>query len=412
MTESLPLSMPRTYNTAFFRISPMQLSSILIADPSPDGSATVIPPAIQRNIASFKAHHPGLPHRLYDRPAIRHFLHEEMGSEVLWAFDQLLPYAYKADLARLCLLYVHGGLYADLSVHFTGAWDVIPGKIGVFRDRAVAAPWIASNTILAAPARFPAVEAAIRMILANCRTRHRGNNPLSPTGPLLLGKALAMHCEPEEIRLGEVSDVSTRDGITSLVFVDTHDGRVIACRAKSKAGLSELGMTHGVNDYNRFYYAGVIFAGDFPVSVPAAVLHARGQARGEVRDDLLVCRTAATTTSTTNTAHLVVHASLMPFGPGTYTVVLDVASVSRGGVLSLIVHGDGGAEVAREVRCFAGMADGDDDGPLRMAVRFTLTATRDDILFAVTMSNAAQTCLRSLSVHCEPPDGEVAVPLP
>lgn len=389
----------------------MQLSSILIADPLPNGEATIVPPSIQRNIASFKAHHPGWPHRLYDRDAIRRFLKEEMGGEVLWAFDQLLPYAYKADLARLCLLYAYGGIYADLSVQFTDAWDVVPGKIGVFRDRAVAAPWVASNTILAAPARFPAVEAAIHMILANCRARRRGSDPLYPTGPLLFGKALAMHCEPEQIRLGEVRNVSARDGISSLVFVDTHDGRIIGHRTKSKAGLGELGIAHGVNDYNRFHYAGVIFAGDFPVTVPAVVLHARGQAHGEMHGDLLVCRTPASAAPASDSTYVVVHAGLMPFAPGIYTAVLELASVSHTAMLALIVHGSNGDAVAREGRCIESSAAGGDAGPLSLKVRFALAATREDIMFAVTIAGATEVGLRSLVIHRESPEWEVATPL-
>ena len=137
----------------------MNLFSILIADgPEGDPPAATLPPTVARNIDSFKAHHPDLAHRFFDRYAIRSFLADSMEQDVLWAFDQLLPYAYKADLARLCLLHEFGGVYADLSVCFHGSWSVRPGKLSIFRDRAFFAPWIVSNTIIAAPPRFPAIQ--------------------------------------------------------------------------------------------------------------------------------------------------------------------------------------------------------------------------------------------------------------
>ena len=39
-----------------------------------------------------------------------------MDSDVLNAFDMLKPLAYKADLARYCLIYKLGGWYADISL--------------------------------------------------------------------------------------------------------------------------------------------------------------------------------------------------------------------------------------------------------------------------------------------------------
>lgn len=43
------------------------------------------------------------------------------GCDALVAFDSLIPLAYKAGLGRYCLLLECGGLYTDLSIHFSQA---------------------------------------------------------------------------------------------------------------------------------------------------------------------------------------------------------------------------------------------------------------------------------------------------
>ncbi|HZW20900.1 glycosyltransferase family 32 protein [Noviherbaspirillum sp.] len=364
----------------------MHLFNILISDREDDLSLAALPPPIQRNIESFKAHHPGMPHRLYGKNAIRDFL-GRMDKEALWAFDQLLPYAYKADLARLCLLHEYGGVYADLSVHFHRAWDVLPGKLSVFRDRAVIAPWIVSNTILAAPARFPAIQAAIRMIVANCHSRYRGTSPLCPTGPVLLGKAIAMHCTPDQIHLGEVTNVAARDTMESLVFVDASDGRLVAYRAKTKAGLDELGLEEGVNNYNDFHYAGVIYANDFPVTVTADYLQRMGQTSCALIDAELVCDPADPPDAALRPLAL---ANLFPFAAGGYGVLMDV-SASAGSVLGLVaVRIKDGVELARTTVQLA------QDGPATIAAQFDLPASRNDIGIGILASGNARARIRQL----------------
>ncbi len=380
----------------------MNLFSILIADhPQENDSGAGLPPAIIRNIESFKAWHPGAQHRLYDREAIRAFLRSSMGKDVLWAFDELLPYAYKADLARLCLLHAFGGVYADLSVHFHGNWEVRPGKISIFRDRAHVAPWIVSNTIISAPPRFPAIEAAIRMILANCRARHRGSSPLCPTGPVLLGKAIALHCDPQQIHMGEVSNAAARDTVEALVFIDAADGRLVGYRAKSRAGLSELGLQRGVNNYNDFYRRGAVYASEFPLTLSAAYLRQHGHTlcpvnggvleyRGQLRND--------------RRSQCVVAGNLMPFCPGRYVVYLDISAAAPGSLLTLMASRlEDKRELARTVHAIA------ENVPATLAMHFDLPASRNDIVIGVLVEKCAFVSIARLRIGTafDFPDGTV-----
>ncbi len=75
---------------------------------------------ISANLDSFKRNYSDFEHVLYTDASLRTFISENFESAVLWAYDQLIPLAYKADLGRYCLLYKLGGVYSDLSISFTG----------------------------------------------------------------------------------------------------------------------------------------------------------------------------------------------------------------------------------------------------------------------------------------------------
>lgn len=50
----------------------------------------------------------------FDDEACREFLKENFEKDVLEAYDNIIPGAYKCDLWRYCVLYIHGGVYSDI----------------------------------------------------------------------------------------------------------------------------------------------------------------------------------------------------------------------------------------------------------------------------------------------------------
>ncbi|MGH7115536.1 MAG: glycosyltransferase [Stellaceae bacterium] len=75
-----------------------------------------LPAIIEENAASLRAVYPDAQYRLWSGKELRDAIAESFEPAVLHAFDRLRPFAYKSDLARLCLLYLYGGLYADLAM--------------------------------------------------------------------------------------------------------------------------------------------------------------------------------------------------------------------------------------------------------------------------------------------------------
>lgn len=185
----------------------MLLASIFI-NPSGEANDASLPHLIRENIQSLRKTHPDLPHRLFGHAELLSFLEEKFSREVVRAFLELKPYAYKADLARYCVMYEYGGIYADLSYFFLRSLPVDARRVLVFRDFMWSSPWDTSNGVFSAPPRHKALGVAIEMVCANVRRAYYGNTPLCPTGPALFGKALATACEPEDLVTGVAGLVS------------------------------------------------------------------------------------------------------------------------------------------------------------------------------------------------------------
>ena len=53
-------------------------------------------------------------HYLFNDDACREFLAMTFPTDVVYAYDRLIPTAFKADLWRYCILYMFGGVYMDI----------------------------------------------------------------------------------------------------------------------------------------------------------------------------------------------------------------------------------------------------------------------------------------------------------
>lgn len=221
-----------------------------------------LPESISRNSDAVRSIYPHAKYQLWSGEDLRAFLKNSFDTDVLWAFETLTSYAYKCDLARLCLLHELGGLYVDLGVQTLRPWDIPADRtFGAFRDLPfIALNWATMQSgLLWARPRQPEMESAIRFIVENCRNRHYGATPLHPTGPVLLGKATVAAA----LRRGPMSAAAeigtcqrlTPESSTPNVAYVSRRGRVVALRTKQIAGdLSHLGVTGG-NDYNRIWRA-------------------------------------------------------------------------------------------------------------------------------------------------------------
>ena len=223
---------------------------------TPDGESGVqaLPPRISTNVESFKLQHPAFTHTLYGTDSGRAFLVQHFDSDTVAAFDELVPLAYKADLLRYCLLFEHGGIYADLSLYFFAPLVEVPGSgfVHVFRDGFGTTPWITSNSILGAPPREKVFEQCIRTILQNVRDRYYGADPLCPTGPNLFGRQLAGWVPPEMLICGETLRINRNPHVHCWAYVGARGDLVAVNYKRGGAGLASLGARSN-SDYNVLY---------------------------------------------------------------------------------------------------------------------------------------------------------------
>jgi len=152
-----------------------------------------LPLKMKNNVDQLKRDNPEFEYFLYDDTMCRDFIKDNFPKDVLYAYDKLIPGAYRADLWRYCILYKNGGVYLDIKYRCMNGFKLIAltekeyfvrdfenfEEIGIYNALMVCKP---DNSILLK---------CINKIVENCQTEYYGPNYLYPTGPHLLNKYLS-----------------------------------------------------------------------------------------------------------------------------------------------------------------------------------------------------------------------------
>lgn len=94
-----------------------------------------LPEAFHVNSVEIRNLHKDIPYKMWSGNGVRELIKNNFDKSVLDTYDILVPYAYKCDLARLCVLYVEGGLYVDLGVKLLKEFKLpAEAEFCVFRD--------------------------------------------------------------------------------------------------------------------------------------------------------------------------------------------------------------------------------------------------------------------------------------
>jgi len=227
-----------------------------------------LPDMISSNIESIKSLYPRARYHLWSGDEIRQFIFENFSSDVLEVYDDLVPFAYKADLARYCLLKTYGGMYVDLGIRLMNKWEIpIRKGVAAFKDVSfVTASWttMQNGLLWSLPNRKEFID-AIDRIVKNHRNRYYGLNALYPTGPVLLGKVFARVMiekgrkpEADDQHIGSCRCVTPDAEMLNVSYV-SKEGRLIALRTKSGGGdLAHIGL-YGTNNYNEIWKSKKIY---------------------------------------------------------------------------------------------------------------------------------------------------------
>lgn len=235
----------------------MEISQIFLSDAGDELS-----PFLQYATGTVKASFPSANHTIYTKETLRQFIADNYDPDVLWAYDCLKPYSYKADLGRFCLLNKLGGWYMDIAIRVVNPVEVGPRiKWLAFRDiqRFSFTSWACATTVLYSQPDNPALTTAIQLIVNNCHERFYGITPLCPTGPTLLGQALAMNGPASDFVYGDYLELTPTHEQKNRAFV-LPDGTIMAWSKPSGGGdLTGVGAK-GVNNYNELWAKRDVYA--------------------------------------------------------------------------------------------------------------------------------------------------------
>jgi hypothetical protein len=160
-----------------------------------------LPPALECAVKSWKTLNPDWQVELFDATDRRSFVAKHFSSDVLWAYDQLIPGAYKADLWRYCVLYIEGGVYADIKFSLLFPLEEVispdatlvtvidkgaPSLCGASED---CNPYLAQGFLACAPNSL-VMRKAIDEIVKHVKCGDYTADYLSITGPGLLGRVV------------------------------------------------------------------------------------------------------------------------------------------------------------------------------------------------------------------------------
>jgi mannosyltransferase OCH1-like enzyme len=158
-------------------------------------STKELPTKMKRFRDQMISENPDFTFLLFDNKDCEDFIQEHFHPIVLWAYQSLIPGAYKADLWRYCILYIKGGIYLDIKYrpihgfqfiglsenhHFVNDYSFIKKKSNQQMNGGI------YNAFMISTAFNPIFDQCIKQIVKNVANDFYGMNPLAPTGPLLL----------------------------------------------------------------------------------------------------------------------------------------------------------------------------------------------------------------------------------
>jgi mannosyltransferase OCH1-like enzyme len=219
-----------------------------------DESEGVFPLSVQECVSTVATYKNGYHHSVLRNADLEEIIGANLPPQVLKAYKKIKPYAYKADLARYCLLYLYGGWYMDAYVTLR---EPLPYANGVdhvvFRDAPTPGnpSWDVQNAVIYSVQGSAILAAAINKAVENIQKEFYGVNSLCPTGPNLFGQVLASFGPSEKNITGMYMPLTPAHSSKNYAFV-LPDGRILAWGKKS-AGSQQRITEPGMNDYNHYY---------------------------------------------------------------------------------------------------------------------------------------------------------------
>jgi hypothetical protein len=216
--------------------------------------------------------YPDEEYHLYSGEELEKIIKNNFDDDVYVSYKKLRPYACKADLSRLCLLYLYGGLYIDLNLYFMNTIpDLDKLEFFAFRDLSIMSKqsWAVQNGIMYSLSKSKVLKNAIDLIVKNCKEEYYGVQCVDVSATTVLGIAITKSLPHFGIATnGELNyftlksfDKKTQNKIKKMGYtgdkllgfiIDTED-KLTAIRKPSGGGDIETVGFKGTNNYVKMW---------------------------------------------------------------------------------------------------------------------------------------------------------------
>lgn len=228
-----------------------------------------LPTKMQENVDKMKKVNPEFNIQLFDDNDCRKFIKNNFNKDILTAFDTLKPGAYKADLWRLCILYINGGIYIDIKLNCINNFKFIAltekehlvidtpdnwkeGEIGLWNGLMVVKP---KNILFLK---------CINKINKNVKNKNYDFSELYPTGPGLLGE------EYIKMLRGNESTIESELNKLDLCLEDNEQiifNNVSILKTNYKEYRTEQKLFAKTQHYGEIYYLKQIYDGKYDSTI-------------------------------------------------------------------------------------------------------------------------------------------------
>ncbi|MCQ9157222.1 glycosyltransferase family 32 protein [Acidomonas methanolica] len=284
---------------------------------------------------------------------IKLLIEKNFDESVLECYNKLKANAFKADLARYCILYVMGGIYVDLGIRLINTWDIPKSKgFAAFKElNFTSDSWtIMQNGLIWSEKGRRELQVAINWIVENYKNKFYGANPLYPTGPILFGRSIAYAMSErkqsdtaDDQFIGEYRWTTPEHGIKNDAYVSP-DHKLVAFRTKTTAGdLSHLGL-NGTNNYKEIWLSRQVYG--------ETIAKFRFSNTGNYYDDRLKIRNGKRTSEGFHVSErfygTIIYGPYIKIDIGRYRINLFIESHSKSEVTLKVTSGGGRVLLAEE----------------------------------------------------------------
>ena len=149
-------------------------------------------------INTWKSHYPDFELIIYDINDAKTYILENYGLDFLYVYNLLIPFAFKADFLRLCILYNEGGIYSDLKQVCNYRLNINLNLINFIHSEETYVSWIeksldfnpVQNCFIACCKKHPYIKCYIDLLIQNVLNNKYGIACTDVTGPIVFGRVI------------------------------------------------------------------------------------------------------------------------------------------------------------------------------------------------------------------------------